>query len=88
MKITKNDLRNLMTEQRLNDLKIHAVERNILVDYEHVFDIDSLQITELAEYYCAEFLLRPSSSDCESLIFMHTLKYCFTYATSEFMNEK
>ena len=52
-----------MTDQRLSNLTILAVESAILVDYEQVFDTESLQVTKIAEYYCDEFLLRPSSSD-------------------------
>ena len=63
MKIIKTCLRNLMTDQRLSNLTILAVESAILVDYEQVVDTEPLQVTKIAEYYCAEFLLRPSSSD-------------------------
>ena len=38
MKIMKNDLRNSMSDQRLSDLTIFSVERDIPVDYEHIAD--------------------------------------------------
>ena len=41
MKIIKNYLRNSMSDQRLSDLTILAVERDILVDYEQIVDIFS-----------------------------------------------
>ena len=88
MKIIKTCLRKLMTNQRLSNLTILAVECAILVDYEQVVDIDSLEVTKIAEYYCAEFLIRPASPDWDSLIFMHTLKSFFAYVTLEFMKEQ
>ena len=63
MKIIKNYLCNLIIDQRLSDSTILAVERDILVDYEQVVDIDSLRVTKIAEYYCVQFLLRPFGSD-------------------------
>ena len=88
MKIINTCLRNLMTDQRLSNLTILAAESAILVDYKQFVDIDSLQVTKIAEYYCAEFLLRPCSSEWESLIFMHTVKSFFTYVTLKLMKEQ
>ena len=38
MKVLENDLRKSMSDQRLSDLTILSVERDIPVDYEHAAD--------------------------------------------------